>query len=69
MGSHDADVARTNGSRIPALALQPRLLPGLLARYQALLEAPTDAERDRTLLALLQMAAMDNDDGSSRPAS
>ena len=39
------------------------------AEKQALLEAPTDAERDRTLLALLQMAAMDNDDGSSRPAS
>ena len=39
------------------------------AEKQALLEAPTDAERDRTLLALLHMAAMDNDDGTGRPAS
>ena len=39
------------------------------AEKQALLEAPTDAERDRTLLALLHMAAMDTDDGSGRPAS
>ena len=39
------------------------------AEKQALLEAPTDTERDRTLLALLHMAAMDNDDGASRPAS
>ena len=39
------------------------------AEKQALLEAPTDAERDRTLLALLHMAAMDSDDGSGRPAS
>ncbi|GAB3320190.1 DUF2851 family protein [Hymenobacter humi] len=43
VGSHDADVARTNGSLIPALALQPRLLPELLARYQALVEAPVVA--------------------------
>ncbi|OGX86798.1 DUF2851 family protein [Hymenobacter glacialis] len=43
VGSHDADVARTNGSLIPALALQPRLLPELLARYQALVEAPAAA--------------------------
>jgi Lon protease-like protein len=39
------------------------------AEKQALLEAPTDTDRDRTLLALLHMAAMDNDDGASRPAS
>ena len=39
------------------------------AEKQALLEAPTDAERDRTLLALLHMAAMDSDDRSNRPAS
>jgi len=43
VGSHDADVARTNGSLIPALALQTRLSPGLLARYQALVEAPATA--------------------------
>ena len=43
VGSHDADVARSNGSMIPALALQPRLMPELLARYEALLEAPTAA--------------------------
>ena len=40
VGSHDADVARTNGSRIPALALLARLAPELLARYHALVEAP-----------------------------
>ncbi|WP_046242700.1 DUF2851 family protein [Hymenobacter terrenus] len=40
VGTHDADVARTNGSLIPALALQARLAPELLARYQALVEAP-----------------------------
>lgn len=39
------------------------------AEKQALLEAPDDAERDRTLLALLHMAAMDDDNGSGRPAS
>jgi Lon protease-like protein len=39
------------------------------AEKQALLEAPNDAERDRTLLALLHMAAMDDEDGSGRPAS
>ncbi|MBD2767801.1 DUF2851 family protein [Hymenobacter sp. BT664] len=43
VGSHDADVARTNGSLIPALALQPRLSPELLARYRALMEAPPTA--------------------------
>ena len=43
VGQHDADVARTNGSRIPALALQGRLAPELLARYQALVEAPAAA--------------------------
>ncbi|WP_035560251.1 DUF2851 family protein [Hymenobacter sp. IS2118] len=43
VGQHDADVARTNGSLIPALALQPRLLPELLARYEALVEAPAAA--------------------------
>ncbi|WP_310390949.1 DUF2851 family protein [Hymenobacter sp.] len=43
VGSHDADVARTNGSLIPALALQPRLSPELLARYQTLVEAPAAA--------------------------
>ena len=35
----DAEVHRTNGSLIPALALAPRLAPGLLARYQALVQA------------------------------
>ena len=43
VGQHDADVARTNGSLIPALALQARLAPELLARYQALVEAPPAA--------------------------
>jgi len=43
VGSHDADVTRTNGSLIPALALQARLMPELLARYQSLVEAPTTA--------------------------
>ncbi len=43
VGQHDADVARTNGSPIPALALQPRVAPELLARYQALLDAPAAA--------------------------
>ena len=43
IGSHDADVNRTNGSRIPALALQARLAPELLARYHALVEAPPAA--------------------------
>ncbi|MBF9237550.1 DUF2851 family protein [Hymenobacter sp. BT683] len=43
VGSHDADVARTNGSIIPTLALQPRLLPELLGRYQALVETPGPA--------------------------
>ena len=43
VGSHDADVARSDGSMIPALALQPRLMPELLARYEALVEAPTAA--------------------------
>lgn len=40
------------------------------AEKQALLEAKTAGERDRILLALLHMAAMDNDDGAGgRPAS
>ena len=43
VGRHDADVARTNGSLIPALALNARLAPELLARYEALVEAPTVA--------------------------
>jgi hypothetical protein len=43
VGSHDAEVARTNGSLIPALALQARLAPELLARYQALVDAPAAA--------------------------
>ena len=43
VGSHDTDVARTNGSLIPTLALQARLGPELLARYQALVEAPAAA--------------------------
>ncbi|MFC6224332.1 DUF2851 family protein [Hymenobacter artigasi] len=43
VGQHDADVARTNGSLIPALALQSRLAPELLARYQALVDAPAAA--------------------------
>jgi len=43
VGRHDADVARTNGSHIPALALQTRLAPELLARYTALVEAPAAA--------------------------
>lgn len=43
VGSHDADVTRTNGSLIPALALQARLAPELLGRYQSLIEAPAAA--------------------------
>ena len=43
VGRHDADVARTNGSPIPALALQARIGPELLARYQALVDAPAAA--------------------------
>jgi len=39
----DADVHRTNGSLIPALALAPRLAPDLLARYEALVAAPPTA--------------------------
>jgi hypothetical protein len=39
----DADVQRTNGSLIPALALAPRLAPELLARYEALVAAPPAA--------------------------
>lgn len=39
----DADVHRTNGSLIPALALAPRLAPDLLARYEALMAAPPAA--------------------------
>ncbi|OGX90252.1 DUF2851 family protein [Hymenobacter coccineus] len=41
--THDAEVDRTNGSRIPVLALGPRLGPELLARYQALADAPATA--------------------------
>ncbi len=43
VGQHDAEVARTDGTQIPALALQPRLAPELLARYEALVEAPAAA--------------------------
>ena len=43
VGQHDADVARTDGTLIPTLALQARLAPELLARYQALMEAPAAA--------------------------
>jgi len=43
VGSHDADVARTNGSLIPALTLNPRIAPELLRRYQQLMEAPAAA--------------------------
>jgi hypothetical protein len=39
----DADVHRTNGSLIPALALAARLAPDLLARYEALVAAPPAA--------------------------
>ena len=39
----DADVVRTNGSLIPALALAPRLAPDLLSRYEALMQAPPAA--------------------------
>jgi len=41
--THDVEVARTNGSVIPALALGPRLGPELFARYQALYDAPAAA--------------------------
>jgi hypothetical protein len=43
VGNHDVEVMRTNGSQIPALALQSRLAPELLTRYQALVEAPAAA--------------------------
>ena len=43
VGRHDAEVARTNGSPVPVLALQDRLAPELLARYQVLVEAPAAA--------------------------
>jgi hypothetical protein len=43
VGSADAEVTRTNGSLIPALALQARLAPELMARYQALVDAPATA--------------------------
>jgi len=39
----DAEVHRTNGSLIPALALALRLAPDLLARYEALVAAPPAA--------------------------
>ena len=50
IGSHDADVVRTNGSRIPALDLQTRLAPELLARYHALVEAAPAAPLPCALL-------------------
>ena len=43
VGEHDAEVARTNGSHVPALALRARVAPELLARYHALVEAPAAA--------------------------
>ncbi len=43
VGSADAEVARTNGSLIPALTLESRIAPELLARYEALLLAPPAA--------------------------
>ncbi|MBC7388890.1 MAG: DUF2851 family protein [Opitutaceae bacterium] len=43
VGEHDTEVARTNGSLIPALALLGRVAPELLARYHALVEAPAAA--------------------------
>ena len=43
VGRHDADVARSNGSPIPVLALFSRLAPALLGRYEALVEAPPAA--------------------------
>jgi hypothetical protein len=43
VGSADADVARTNGSRIPALDLSARLGDGLLQRYHTLVDAPVAA--------------------------
>ena len=43
VGQHDADVTRTDGTLIPTLTLQARLAPELLARYQALMEAPAAA--------------------------
>ncbi|UOQ99846.1 DUF2851 family protein [Hymenobacter sp. 5317J-9] len=43
VASADAEVTRTNGSVIPALALQARVAPELLARYHALVEAPVAA--------------------------
>ncbi|MBJ6109491.1 DUF2851 family protein [Hymenobacter sp. BT523] len=43
VASADAEVTRTNGSVIPALALQSRVAPELLARYHALVEAPAAA--------------------------
>ena len=43
VGQHDADVARTDGTWIPTLALQTRLAPELLARYHSLIEAAAAA--------------------------
>jgi hypothetical protein len=40
VGSQDAEVVRTNGSLIPALALSARLAPELLRRYHELVDAP-----------------------------
>jgi Protein of unknown function (DUF2851) len=39
----DAPVQRTNGSAIPALALQPRIAPELLAAYERLSNQPPEA--------------------------
>jgi hypothetical protein len=38
--TNDAPVHRTNGTLVPTLALEARLLPGLLRRYEELVEAP-----------------------------
>jgi hypothetical protein len=43
VATHDCEVARTNGSLIPALALTLRIAPELLRRYQQLMEAPAAA--------------------------
>ena len=53
VGRHDAEVARTNGSPVPVLALQDRLAPELLARYQVLVEAPAAAALPCAPLLLL----------------
>ena len=43
VGAADAKVARTDGTGIATLALQARLAPELLARYEALMAAPPTA--------------------------